>query len=131
MAGHIILVQKKITLTYTSLAGGATYEYIHVPALNVVHARELIMNVRLLQKNIGTSAVATVFARGFYPDPEDGELVGADFLTVPLASVSVGINTATQVNNIPAWIRVGTKFTQPGTAVALVATYGVEIVARE
>ncbi|MBX7081247.1 MAG: hypothetical protein K1X88_18750 [Nannocystaceae bacterium] len=131
MAGQLIVVQRKVTLNYSNLPVSTTYEYVHAGAINVVHAREIILNVRMTQKNFGAGATGTVFVRGIYPDPDDPEVVGADFLTVALNAVSVGINTATQVNNIPAWVRVGTRWVQPSGATQLMATYSLELVVRE
>ncbi len=137
MAGQIIIVQKKITLNYSNLAASTTYEYVHALAINVVHAREIIVNARVSQRNTVAGTQAGLFVRGVYPDPEDGgDIVGADLtglainlLTAP--TTVPGIATATQVNNIPAWIRIGTRFGQPVTPVSLIITLAIEIVVRE
>lgn len=135
MAGQIIVVQKKITLNLSNQAGSTTNDYVHVPALNVVHAREIIVNVRMSQRNIASGSVATTVVKGYYPDPEDGnDIVGADLLTLNLSSgiASVpGVGIMTQVNAIPAWIRILTRVTQPASPVACVFTYAIEVVARE
>lgn len=136
MSGQIILVQKRISLNYSNLALGVVYEFVHTPALSVVHAREIILNARVSQRNIGGTASASMIMRGFYPDPDDAsDVVGSDLLTIDLEAAPAavpGIATATQVNNIPAWIRIISRFTQAsGTAVAITITMSVEVVVRE
>jgi hypothetical protein len=137
VAGQNIIVQKKIVLNYSSLAASAAYEFVHVPALNVVHAREIIVNARVSQRNIPAGVTAGLFVRGFYPDPDDGgDIVGADIAGLAINLITApatvpGIATTTLVNNIPAWIRIGTRFVQSSSPVNILITLAIDIVVRE
>jgi len=137
MAGQLIIVQKKISLNYTQLAGSATYEFVAMPALNVVHAREMILDARVTQRNLVAGSTAAIFVRGVYPDGEDsGDLVGADLSAMAINLITApgtvpGIASSTQVNNIPAWIRIGVRFVQPATPVTIMVTLSLQLVVRE
>jgi hypothetical protein len=138
VAGQIIVVQRKIMLNYSNLAIGVAYDHIHAESLNVAHAREIIVNARVSQRTFGSGTACALFVRGVYPDADDaGDIVGADlgplainFVTLP--AVVPGVATSTQVNAIPAMIRIGTRFTQSASAVvALMLGLSITIVVRE
>lgn len=135
MAGQLIVVQKKIALNFSNQTGSTTNEYVHAAALNVIHARELIIQVRMSQRNIVAGATATLVVKGYYPDPDDGsDVVGADLLTLNLStgiSAVPGVGVVTQLNAIPAWIRILTRVVQPATAVACMFTFAIDAVTRE
>lgn len=138
MAGQIIVVQNKILLNYSNLALGAIYDHVHAEKLNVAHARELIVNARVSARSVGSTGGCALWVRGVYPDADDrGDVEGADLASLAidletLPTAVPGIATSSQVNGIPGWIRIGTRFTQASaTAVSLLISLSITIVVRE
>lgn len=120
-------------MNFSNMTG--TYEFVHARALSVAGAREIVLDARVSQRSIGAGVSASVVLFGFYPDPDDGgDVVGADLIDLPIAvkpdSVP-GVVSFGKLNNIPRWIRVVTRMTQPATPEDLLLTMSLQLVVRE
>ena len=135
MAGVLFNLLSTTSFDYSSLALGASTEVVHGPkAIRVVGGKELVLLIRLSAKIIGAGCTITVIVRQVFPSEDDAsDPVGTDIISQSLATVSApgGIAVST-TSNIPAYVRVLTKFAQsPSTAGALVSRQMVQLIARD
>jgi hypothetical protein len=134
MAGVLYNLIPTTSYDYGSLALAQSTEVVHGPqAIRVIGGKELVLLVRLSAKIIGTGTISVIVRQVFPSDDDASDVTGTDLLTQSLATVSApgGVALAT-TSNIPAYVRVLTKFAQSSSVVgALVCRQMVQLIVRD
>jgi len=132
MAGILYNLGPTTSYDYGSLGTSAFSEVIHGPsAISVVGGKELVVLVRMTAKVIAAGTINVIVRQVFPGEDDAGDLTGIDLITVALTGAApIGIS-GTTTSNIPSHIRVLTKFTQGGTAGALLLRHMVKLIVRD
>lgn len=134
MAGVLFNLGPTTSYDYSSLALSQSTEVVHGPSLiRVVGAKELVLLIRLSAKIIGTGTISVIVRQMFPSEDDAGDPSGTDLITQSLAAVSAPGGIAVSVtSNIPAYVRVLTKFAQgSGSTGALVSRQMIQLIARD